>query len=136
MMNSVHSPSSSPRPSLSDVVDRADRRLAQAAHAAERAHRHVERALQQGEGSQALHERRWSGRMDPLVGRISSTARDLARQSLDMASNAGAKAQQSLHRYADVTTGYIAEQPVRAVLIAATVGAGLALLLSASRKRY
>jgi len=134
MMNSVHSPSSL-RPSLSDVVDRADRRLAQAAHDAERAHRQVERALLRGEGSDALHERRGTARLDPLVGRISATARDLARQSLDMASHAGARAQQSLNRYADATSGYIAEQPLRAVLIAAAAGAGLALLLGASRKR-
>lgn len=136
MMNCAHKPTSSSQPALSDAVDRADRRLAQAAHDAERAHRQVERALLRGDGSEALHERRWTGRMDPLVGRISATARDLARQSLGMASNAGARAQQSLDRCAHATTGYISAQPVRAVLIAATVGAGLALLLSASRKRH
>lgn len=123
-------------PSLSDVAGRAERRLVQAAHEADRAHRQVERALLRGDGTDALHERRWSGRMDPLMGRLSSSARDLARQSLDMASHAGAQAQQSLHRYANATTGYIAEQPVRAVLIAAALGAGLALLLSASRKDH
>ena len=122
------------RPSLSDVADRAERRLAQAAHEAERAHRQIERALLRGEGTDTVPERHGSVRMNPLVSRLSSTARDLARQSMDMASHAGARAQRSLNRYTDATTGYITEQPVRAVLIAATVGAGLALLLSASRK--
>lgn len=123
-------------PSLSDAADRADRRLEQAAHHAERAHRQVERALTSGTSPDALRERRWTGRTDPLVSRLSETARQLARHSMDMASNAGQSAKASLNRYADTTTGYIAQQPVRSVLIAAAVGAGVALLLAAGRKRF
>ncbi len=135
MMHSVHAPASS-LPSLSDVAERADRRLAKAAQAADRAHRQVEHALRSSQPAEALRERRWPGRVDPWMGRLSSSARDLTRQGMDLASSAGLKAQQSLHRYADATTGYIAQQPVRAVLVAAAVGAGLALLLSATRKRH
>ena len=123
-------------PTLSDAADRADRRLAEAAHDAERAHRQVERALMRGTSPEALRERRWAGRADPLVNRLSETARQLARQSMDMASTAGQSAKASLNRYADSTSGYIAQQPVRSVLIAAAVGAGVALLLAAGRKRF
>lgn len=136
MMTTVSPSSTHPLPSLSDAADRADRHLAQAAHQAERAHRQVERALMRGTSPDALDERRWPGRTDPLVSRLSGTARQLARQSMDLASNAGQSAKASLNRYADTTTGYIAQQPMRSVLIAAAVGAGVALLLSASRKRF
>lgn len=122
-------------PSLSHVADRADQRLAEAAHDAERAHRQVERALMRGTSPDTLRERHWAGRTDPLVNRLSETARQLARQSMDLASNAGQSAKASLDRYADTTSDYIAQQPMRSVLIAAAVGAGLALLLVAGRKR-
>ena len=59
-----------------------------------------------------------------------------ASQGKDLASNAGHKAQESLHHYADATTRYISHKPVQSVLIAAGVGAALALLLAASRKRH
>ena len=86
-------------------------------------------------GLEALHERGWTDRAAPLVGQLSSRAQHLARQGMDMAANAGARAQESWARYADATTGYVARQPVRSVLIAAVVGAGLALLIAASRRR-
>ncbi len=86
-------------------------------------------------GLEAPHERRWTGRAEPLVGQLSSRAQQLARQGMDLAANAGARAQESWARYADVTTGYVVRQPVRSVLVAAAVGAGLALLITASSRR-
>lgn len=139
-MNAPHN-TASVSSSLSAAVDRADRRLAAAAHDAERAHRQVERALHQGRGTTTgaaaslQQERRRQGRVDPWVDRVSTTARQLARHSADLASQAGHQAQASWNRYADVTTGYIARQPMRSVLIAAAVGAGVALLLAATRQR-
>ena len=75
------------------------------------------------------------GNIDPLVDQLASKAQKLARQSLDMASEAKDRAQQSFNRAADVTTRYVAEQPLRSVLIAAAVGAAVALLVSAARKQ-
>lgn len=75
------------------------------------------------------------GSVDPVVDMLASKAQKLARQSLDMAAEAKDKAQQSFHRYADVTTKYVSEQPVRSVLIAAAVGAAVALLVSSARNR-
>ncbi|MES2509564.1 MAG: hypothetical protein V4625_06515 [Pseudomonadota bacterium] len=75
------------------------------------------------------------GSVDPVIEAMAAKAQKLARQSLDMAAEAKEKAQQSLSRYASATTQYVSEQPVRSVLIAAAVGAAVALLVSASRNR-
>ena len=66
---------------------------------------------------------------------LATKAQKLARQSLDLASEARDRAEQSFRRAADVTTRYVSEQPVRSILIAAGVGAAVALLVSASRER-
>ena len=70
------------------------------------------------------------GSVDPMVDMLATKAQKLARQSMDMAAEAKDRAQQSLGRAADVTQRYVSEQPVRSVLIAAAVGAGIALLVS------
>ncbi len=75
------------------------------------------------------------GNVDPLIEAMATKAQKLARQSLDIAAEAKEKAQQSLSRYASATSQYVSEQPVRSVLIAAAVGAAVALLVSASRNR-
>lgn len=75
------------------------------------------------------------GEVDPLVDMLASKAQKLARQSLDMAAEAKEKAQQSLTRYASATSHYVSEQPVRSVLIAAAVGAVVAILVSSTRRR-
>jgi ElaB/YqjD/DUF883 family membrane-anchored ribosome-binding protein len=75
------------------------------------------------------------GNVDPLVDRFSAKAQQLARQSLDMAAEATEMAQKSLSRYTAATSQYVAAQPVRSVLIAAGVGAAIALLVSSARNR-
>lgn len=75
------------------------------------------------------------GDIDPLVDMLATKAQKLARQSLDMAAEAKDKAQQSLSRYASATTHYVAEQPMRSILIAAAAGAAVALLVASSRQR-
>lgn len=75
------------------------------------------------------------GSIDPVVDRLATQAQKLARQSLDMASEASERAQRSMHRYADATTRYVANEPVKAVLIAAAVGAAVALLVASARQR-
>jgi ElaB/YqjD/DUF883 family membrane-anchored ribosome-binding protein len=73
--------------------------------------------------------------IDPVVDMLTAKAQKMARQSLDMAAQARDRAQQSLTRATDVTTRYVSEQPLRSVLIAAGVGAMVALLISATRNR-
>lgn len=76
------------------------------------------------------------GSVDPVVDMLASKAQKLARQSLDMAAEAKERAQQTLSRAAGATTRYVAEQPLRSVVIAAAVGAAVALLISATRHRH
>lgn len=76
------------------------------------------------------------GNVDPVVDMLASKAQKLARQSLDMAAEAKERAQQTLSRAAGATTRYVAEQPLRSVVIAAAVGAAVALLISATRHRH
>ncbi|SFB68213.1 Membrane-anchored ribosome-binding protein, inhibits growth in stationary phase, ElaB/YqjD/DUF883 family [Polaromonas sp. OV174] len=73
--------------------------------------------------------------IDPVVDKLASTAQSLARHSLDMASDAKDHAERSLKHASRATTRYVADQPLRSVLIAAAVGAGLAWLIASSRQR-
>ncbi|MDB5741928.1 MAG: hypothetical protein JWR68_243 [Polaromonas sp.] len=75
------------------------------------------------------------GSVDPMVDMLASKAQKMARQSLDMASEAKERAEKSLKNAADATTRYVSEQPMRSVLMAAAVGATVALLVSVSRNR-
>ena len=79
--------------------------------------------------------RHMRGNIDPMVEKLTTQAQKLARQSLDMAAEASERAQRSMHRYADATTRYVANEPVKAVLIAAAVGAAVALLVASARHR-
>ena len=75
------------------------------------------------------------GNVDPMVDLLATKAQKMARQSLDMASEAKERAEKSLKHAADATTRYVSEQPMRSVLVAVTVGAAVALLISSSRHR-
>lgn len=77
--------------------------------------------------------REFRGNVDPMVDMLASKAQILARQSLDIASEAKERAEKSLKQAADVTTRYVSEQPMRAILLAAAVGALMALLVSTVR---
>lgn len=110
---------------LADDVSRSS------AEAAERSRHYASEALAQAESK--VRELRDS--VDPMIDMLAEKAQKLARQSKDMASQARHKTQESLTRYADVTTKYVADQPVRAVIIAAAVGAAVALLVASSRNR-
>lgn len=79
--------------------------------------------------------REFNSNIDPTVNMLASKAQKLAQQSFDMASEAKERAQHQLKRAAGATTQYVSEQPLRSVLIAAAVGASVALLISATRNR-
>ena len=92
---------------------------------------HANQALDMAENK----VRELRGNVDPVVEMLASKAQKMARQSLDMASEAKERAEKSLKHAADATTRYVSEQPMRSVLIAAAVGAAVALLVSTSRQR-
>jgi ElaB/YqjD/DUF883 family membrane-anchored ribosome-binding protein len=73
--------------------------------------------------------------VEPVLGMLTSKARDFGRQTLDMAEDAKDRAQQSMNRAANVTTRYVTKQPVRSVMIAVAVGAAVALVASVARNR-
>ena len=79
--------------------------------------------------------REFSSNIDPTVNMLATKAQKLAQQSFDIASEAKERAQHQFKRAAGATTQYVSDQPLRSVLIAAAVGAGVALLISATRHR-
>lgn len=105
--------------------------LQTASHAVDSTRDYANHALDKAEDK----VREFRSNVDPLVDRLSAKAQQLARQSFDMAAEAKDMAQKSLSRYSAVTSQYVSEQPVRSVLIAAAVGAAVALLVSSSRQR-
>jgi ElaB/YqjD/DUF883 family membrane-anchored ribosome-binding protein len=113
-----------------------DEALQATVQATELTRSYAKEALDQAEGK--IRELR--GNVDPMVDKLADTAQKLARQSMDMATEAKHKAEESVARYAGMTTKYVSEQPMRSVLIAAAVGAAIALLVSAAArsndKRY
>lgn len=73
--------------------------------------------------------------IDPVGDMLAATAHKLARQSLDMATDAKDYAQHALNRASKVSSRYVSDQPVRSVLMAAVVGAVVATLISQARGR-
>jgi len=71
--------------------------------------------------------------IDPAIDHLTTRARELASRSRDMALDARSKAQQRLTEYADVTSKYVSDQPMKSVLIAAAAGAVIAALLVSRR---
>lgn len=102
-----------------------------ASHVADMTREHAHEALDKAEN----RLRQLRGNVDPVVDMLASKAQKMAQHSLDLAAEARERAEQSLKRAAGVTTRYVAEQPVRSILIAAGVGAGVALLVAAARQR-
>ena len=80
--------------------------------------------------SNALHRH-----FDPVVDKMAVTAQKLAKQSMDMASDAKEYAQHAMDRASKASTKYVAEQPIRSVLMAAAVGAVVAIAITSLRSR-
>lgn len=75
-------------------------------------------------------------KVEPALEKFASKAQDLAQRGMDMAVHTKDQAKESLANYKEVTTRYVAEKPMQSILIAAAVGATLAMLVSASGRRY
>ncbi len=108
-----------------------DAMLESAGKTLESTREHANQVLEKAENK----VRELRGSVDPMVDMLASKAQKMARQSLDMASEAKERAEKSLKHAAEATTRYVSEQPMRSVLMAAAVGAAVALLVSASRHR-
>lgn len=127
----INTPSNLARDVMPAMRQASDDLLQTAGKAVDSTREHANEALDRAESK----VRELRGQVDPVVDMLASKAQKLARHSLDLASEAKERAEQSLKRAAGVTTRYVSEQPVRSVLIAAAVGAAVALLVSTSRQR-
>lgn len=76
------------------------------------------------------------GAVEPAIDRFATRAQEFAHRGINAASDASAKVQRQINHYADATGKYVAEQPVKSVLIAAAAGAALAALVIAARRNY
>ncbi|KAF1044760.1 hypothetical protein [Xylophilus sp.] len=80
--------------------------------------------------------------VSPTVDRIAETAQDWAQRGLDAWSDTRERARRQIDHYSDVTGRYVADQPVKSVLIAAAAGAAVAAAVllatrsSRPRNRY
>ena len=73
--------------------------------------------------------------VEPTVEQLAARVQQAVQRGLDAASTTSARAQRRLEQAADMTGRYIADQPVRSVLVAAAAGAAItALIVLASRR--
>ena len=119
------------RDAVSSMQKASDSMMSSAGRAFDATRNHANNALDNAESK--LRELR--GNVDPTVEFLATKAQKMARQSLDMASEAKERAEKSLKHAADATTRYVSEQPMRSIIVAVTVGAAVALLISSSRHR-
>lgn len=127
----TNTPKNLARDTMPTIRKASDDLLESAGQTLDTTREHANSALDRAENK----VRELRGSVDPMVDMLATKAQKLARHSLDLASEAKDRAEQSLKRAADVTTRYVAEQPVRSILIAAGVGAAVALLVAATRNR-
>lgn len=126
-----NNPSNMDRDAVPSMQKVSDNMMSSAGRALDATRDHANNALDKAESK--LRELR--GNVDPTVEFLATKAQKMARQSLDMASEAKERAEKSLKHAADVTTRYVSEQPMRSIIVAVTVGAAVALLISSSRHR-
>lgn len=126
-----NNPSNMGRDAVPSMQKVSDSMMSSAGKALDATRDHANNALDKAENK--LRELR--GNVDPTVEFLATKAQKMARQSLDMASEAKERAEKSLKHAADATTRYVSEQPMRSIAVAVTVGAAVALLISSSRHR-
>ena len=66
----------------------------------------------------------------PLINRLSTQAEDIARRGADALKETSAQLRDKALKAQDQTVGYIKDEPVKAMLIAAATGAALMALIS------
>ena len=66
----------------------------------------------------------------PVLNRVAEKAETLARRGLDAVKDSSQQVREKALRVSDSTVGYIKDEPVKAILIAAATGAALMALIS------
>lgn len=119
----VSTTSAAPAKSANDVAD-------QAAKSADSAIRSTQRMANESldQLSDKIHELRDTA--VPAINRLASEAETLARRGLDTMRERSAQIRDRAVRVSDNTVGYIKDEPVKSMLIAAATGAALMALVS------
>jgi ElaB/YqjD/DUF883 family membrane-anchored ribosome-binding protein len=73
---------------------------------------------------------------EPTMEQIAARVQQAVQRGLDSATKTSARAQRRIEEAADVTGRYIADQPVRSVLLAAAAGAAITALLVLATRRH
>jgi ElaB/YqjD/DUF883 family membrane-anchored ribosome-binding protein len=66
----------------------------------------------------------------PVINRVAAKAEELARRSADAMRDTSQQVKERAYRASDATVGYIKDEPVKSILIAAAAGAALMALVS------
>ena len=120
-MNHQLNPTGAPE-FASDLSDRAANKAEQALQSGKRMGNDVANAVQSG--IDGLREG-----VPSAISRATAQAEDLTRRGIERARQATATVRDQATRVSDQTVGYIKDEPVKAVLAAAAVGAVAALLI-------
>ena len=105
-----------------DLTDRAANKADQALQSTKRFGSDAAHAVQSGIDS--LREA-----VPSAISRAATQAEDLTRRGIDRAREATATVREQAHRVSDQTVGYIKDEPMKAVLMAAAAGAVAALVI-------
>lgn len=120
-MNHQLSPTSGPEV-LNDLSDRAANKADQTLQATRRIGAEAAQAVQAG--IDGLREG-----VPSAISRATAQAEDLTRRGMERARNASTAVRDKAVQVSDQTVGYIKDEPVKAVLVAAAAGAVAALLI-------
>jgi ElaB/YqjD/DUF883 family membrane-anchored ribosome-binding protein len=66
----------------------------------------------------------------PVINRVAAKAEELARRSADAMRDSSQQIKERAYRAQDMTVGYIKDEPLKSILIAAAAGAALMALVS------
>ena len=121
-MNPQLNPTSTPD-YASDMTDRAANKAEQALQSTKRMGSDMAQAVQSG--IDGLREG-----VPSAISRATAQAEDLTRRGIERARQASATVREQATRVSDQTVGYIKDEPMKAVLMAAAAGAVAALVIS------
>lgn len=125
----MNSPSQMLRDAKPTVSHASDELLQTASHAVDVTRDYANGALDKADSK----VRDLRSAIESAIDMFAATNQKLARQGIDLAVDAKERAQKQFNRAAGATTQYVSEQPLRSVLIAAGVGAAVALMVAALR---
>jgi len=71
----------------------------------------------------------------PVINRVAAKAEELARRSADAVRDRGQQFREQAYRAQDMTVGYIKDEPLKSILMAAAAGAAIMAIVQLLRSR-